>query len=297
MFIRFLNEFFTLTIHVLPFFAAGTIFATLLSSWAKLDFIESYLNKGTRSVIYATLLGALLPGCSCSTIPMAEGLKKKGASLGTLASFIMVAALLSPQTIILTYGVLGLKFTIARIVFSLTGAILLGLLFNYYQNRHVNGFESVMSSEQSSQKQGCCSACPPVQDENKGFWNNLFTISKNLGKYFILGMVIAAALTTFIPQGAVIKYIGSSGFLAYLSAALIGVPLYVCEGEEIPLTLALLKMGLGQGPALTFLLGSVGTCIPTILMTQKVLGRKPTYLYVMGWFIFVITSGLIFSIF
>jgi len=226
---------------------------------------------------------------------MAEGLKKKGASLGTLASFIMVSALLAPQTIILTYGLLGLKFTIARIVSSLSGAILLGVIFNYLQRHNVNGFVPVVDSVEPSQDQGCCSACPPAQDADKGFWNNFFTIAKDLGKYFILGMVIASALTTFIPQDAVVKYIGSSGVLAYLSAALIGIPLYVCEGEEIPITLALMKIGLGQGPALTFLLGAVGTCIPTILMARKVLGRKPVYFYVIGWFIFVIVSGLIFS--
>ena len=297
MFIRFLNEFITLTIHVIPFFIVGTIFAALLNSWTKFDFIGKYLNKGTLSVIYATLLGSLLPGCACSTIPMAEGLKKKGASLGTLASFIMVSALLAPQTIVLTYGLLGLKFTIARIVFSLSGAILLGIIFNHLQRHNVNGFAPTMSSVQPSQDQGCCSACPPAPDANKGFRNSFVTIAKDLGKYFILGMLIASALTTLVPQDAVVKYIGSSGVLAYLSAALIGIPLYVCEGEEIPITLALMKIGLGQGPALTFLLGAVGTCIPTILMAQKVIGRRPTYFYVAGWFIFVIISGLIFSVF
>ena len=126
---------------------------------------------------------------------------------------------------------------------------------------------------------------------------SFISISKDLGKYFLLGMIIASLLTTIVPEDAVGKYIGSSGLLAYLSAALIGIPLYVCEGEEIPITLALLNIGLGQGPALTFLLGSVGTCIPTILMAQKVIGRRPTFVYVAGWFVFVIVSGLMFSTF
>ena len=297
MFIRFFNEFLTLTINVIPFFIAGTAFAALLNSCAKLDFIGKYINKGTRSVINATFLGALLPGCACSTIPMAEGLKRKGADLGTLASFIMVAALLSPQTVILTYGLLGLKFTIARVVFSLSGAVVLGIIFNYLQRNHVNGFAPAMNPVQPSQDQDCCSACPPAQETSQGFWRSFVTIAGDLGKFFILGMLIASALTTFITEDMVIKYVGSSGALAYLSAAFFGIPLYVCEGEEIPITLALLKIGIGQGPALTFLLGSIGTCVPTILMAQNVLGRKPTLLYVIGWFVFVIAAGWIFSVF
>jgi len=295
--VRFFNEFVTLTVRVIPFFIAGTVFAALLASWTKLDFIFKYLNKGLLSVINASLLGSILPGCACATIPMAEGLKKKGASLGTLASFIMVAALLAPHTIILTYGLLGWKFTVARVVFSLAGAILLGMAFNYFQSRNIKGFELSSDPAQTSDDKECCSSCAPAAQTNTGFWKNFFAISKDLGKYFLLGMIVASLLTTFVPEDAVGKYIGSSGLLAYLSAALIGIPLYVCEGEEIPITLALLNIGLGQGPALTFLLGSVGTCIPTILMAQKVIGRRPTFVYVIGWFVFVIVSGMIFSMF
>lgn len=297
MLIRFFNEFFVLTVQAAPFFVVGTVFAALLNSSVKLDFISRYFNKGFVSVIFASLLGSLLPGCACATIPMAEGLKKKGASLGTLASFIMVAALLAPHTIILTYGLLGWKFTVARIVFSLAGAILLGVAFNYFQSKNVKGFELPLNSTQTPAKDGCCAGCAPELEINKSFWKNFVVITKDLGKYFLLGMVIASLLTTFVPEDAVGKYIGSSGFLAYLSAALIGIPLYVCEGEEIPITLALVNIGLGQGPALTFLLGSVGTCIPTILMAQKVIGRRPTFVYVVGWFVFAIVSGLTFSAF
>jgi len=292
---QFLNEFASLTVRVIPFFIAGTVFAALLGSWTKLDFIGKYLNRGVSSVVNASLLGALLPGCACATIPMAEGLKKKGASLGTLASFIMVAALLAPHTIILTYGLLGWKFTVARIVFSLAGAILLGVAFNYLQSKNVRGFELFLNPARTPEEKECCAGRVSEPEVNKGFWKNFFVITKDLGKYFLLGMIIASVLTTFIPEDTVGKYIGTSGPLAYLGAALIGIPLYVCEGEEIPITLALLNIGLGQGPALTFLLGSVGTCIPTILMAQKVIGRKPTIVYVIGWFIFVIISGMIFG--
>jgi hypothetical protein len=37
-----------------------------------------------------------------------------------------------------------------------------------------------------------------------------------------------------------------------------GAPLYVCHGEEVPLTCAALASGVAAGPGLTFLLGAVG---------------------------------------
>ena len=281
---KIIKEFSSLTFSVVPYFILGAAFGAFLKAYLKPDFAIKYLNRGVSSVINATLLGALLPGCACATMPMAEGLKEKKARLGTIASFIMVSPLLSPQTAVLTYALLGWKFTLARIAFSLTGAIILGIAFNYF------GRLKPLNTESES-------LTPLCSVEKIGFLKSFIDIVKDLGKYFILGMFIASLLTVFIPEEAIPKYIGSSGVFAYLVAVLVGIPVYICEDEEIPITLALLKLGLGKGPAFSFLLGSVGTCIPTMLMAQKVIGRKPVLIYIIYWFLFAISSGLIFSLF
>lgn len=156
-----------------------------------------------------------------------------------------------------------------------------------------------MPSESSNTECDSCSSSNSTvsKAEKITFLKSFLNIVKDLGKYFILGMFIASLLTVIIPEEAIPRYIGSSGVFAYLVAVLVGIPLYVCEEEEIPITLALLKLRLGEGPSFTFLLGSVGTCIPTMIMAQKIIGRRPTLFYIIFWFIFAIVSGLIFSIF
>lgn len=291
---RVLKEFFSLTIVVFPYFILGTAFGAFLEVYLKPDFVFKFFNRGTSSVINASILGTLLPGCSCATMPMAVGLKEKGARLGAVGSFIMVSPLLSPHTAVLTYALLGWKFTLARIICSLTGAIILGVIFNYLEKRKVKGF--IVQNGLLNDARGLCSDddCKP---EKKSFFKSFLSIIKTLGKYFLLGMFIASLLTVFIPEEAIPKYIGASGAFAYLAAVLVGIPLYVCEGEEIPVTLALLKLGLGAGPAFSFLLGSVGTCVLTMIMAQKVIGRRPTLFYIFYWFVFAIGSGLLFSLF
>lgn len=290
---RILGGFISLTISVIPYFILGTGFGALLEAHMKPEFALRYLNKKTSSVVNASILGAILPGCSCATMPMADGLKGKGAKLGTIAAFIMVSPLLSPHTVILTYGMLGAKFTLARIIFSLSGAIILGMAFNYFEKKKIRGFALPVKSKGS----GCGPCLPGCEVEKIGFLKSFIRIARGLGKYFLLGMFIASLLTVVVPEEAIPRYIGSSGLFAYAVAVLVGIPLYVCEGEEIPITSALLKLGLGGGPSLAFLLGSVGTCIPTMIMAQKIIGRKPTLFYIMGWFIFAIASGLLFSLF
>ena len=89
---------------------------------------------------------------------------------------------------------------------------------------------------------------------------------------------------------------GSGGSWAYLLAAVAGAPLYVCQGEEVPLTYAVLATGVGSGPALTFLLGSVGMCLPTVIMSRAVLTPRVTYAYVPFWIAFAILSGVTFQL-
>lgn len=114
---------------------------------------------------------------------------------------------------------------------------------------------------------------------------------REAGPWFL----VVALLQTFVPQGDVDRYL-RGGFAAYLVAAAAGIPLYVCEGAEVPLTLGLLKMGVGAGPAFTFMLGAVGTCIPTIAMAPRVIGLAATYVYVAAWLVLAIGAGLLLSV-
>jgi uncharacterized membrane protein YraQ (UPF0718 family) len=88
------------------------------------------------------------------------------------------------------------------------------------------------------------------------------------------------------------RWLHGGGF-AYVAATLIGIPVYVCDGGEIPLTRALLDMGVGPGPAFCFMLASVGTCIPTISMAFRIIGRSATLAYLGAWLVLAIGGGVL----
>jgi uncharacterized protein len=293
-------EFLSLTLTVLPYFVVGILVGALLETFTSKDFAARRIGDGFSGVIKATFLGAFLPGCACATIPMARGLKATGAKLGVVSAFIMVSPLLSPHTLILNYGMLGLRFTIARVIASLVAAIALGLAFNFFERQRFAGLVSDTDSSGSNSGASNCDddcACATGSDtaDKVGFWFSAKAITLELGKYFVLGIFIASVLSALIPADAIAEYIGSSGVWAYASAVAVGIPLYVCEGEEIPIALSLLKLGLGPGPTFTFLLGSVGTCIPTIIMAQKIIGRRPMVVYIIFWIVFAVTAGILFE--
>ena len=292
----FAEEFLNLTWMVLPYFLAGAALGAALDVFVKPEFALKHLRGGWLSMVKASVLGMVLPGCACSTMPMAEGLRRKGADLGTVTSFLLASPLVSPQTLVLTWAVLGWKFAAGRAVAAFCGAMMIGGIFLWLERRRP-GFLDIPALEPEKK---CCSddGCSRGgEDEGpKKFWPVFIDILKDLAKYFVLGMAIASLLTVLLPPGIIVRYIGSSGPLAYIAAVLLGVPLYVCEGEEIPLTLSLLKLGLGPGPAFAFLLGSVGTCIPTMIMSQKLIGRRGLMVYAAWWVVFAFTAGVLFSL-
>ena len=110
------------------------------------------------------------------------------------------------------------------------------------------------------------------------------------------GMALAATVSTLLPEDAIPKALGgSNGLWVFLFAAVAGAPLYVCQGEEVPLTYAVLASGVAPGAALTFLLGAVGMCLPTVVMSRGVLDPRVTYFYLAYWITFVIIAGVIFQ--
>ncbi|HEV8354356.1 MAG TPA: permease [bacterium] len=285
-----------LAIRVLPYFVLGAATAAALRVYVPSQWTGRLLASGTRSVWLASVLAAVLPGCSCATGPMAEGLHRQGAKLGTVTAFLMMSPLLAPPTVVLTWGILGWQFAIARVVAPFLFIPILGMLLNVFHGRAGWGVPlPVAGGSGHADACGCadpdCTAAPP----RPRFLHEFTAVLKTMHRPFLLGVGIAAVLTVVFPEGAIARTIGAAGPFAFLAAALIGIPIYVCEGEEVPLTYAALGLGLASGPAFTFLLGSVGTCIPTVLMARGIIGRRATMLYTAAWFVFAIGAGMLFG--
>ncbi|MBI3392234.1 MAG: permease [Nitrospirae bacterium] len=294
---QILKEFFSLTLTVLPYFALGAVTGALLKTYAKTGWLVRHMSGNALSIFWASLAGAALPGCACATMPMAQGLVGK-ARLGTITAFIMISPLLSPVTLLLTYAMLGWEMTAARLFVPFVGSMSLGLLVNALEGAGIRGF-ATPAMPGSPVAAACGPACDPgceAEEVRPNFFRNLGGILRDLTPYFLLGMGVAAVSTALLPENAIPDLLGGgSGPAAYALAAIVGIPLYVCEGEEVPITFALMQKGLGAGPAFTFLLASVGTCIPTILMAQKVIGRPATIVYVAAWIVFAVGAGVVFA--
>ena len=83
--------------------------------------MEKYFFKIKRfypkNQLLAFLYASILPVCSCGVIPLIDSMKLR-TNLRTIITFVIAAPLLNPYIIFVSFTVLGLKYSILRIVFS-----------------------------------------------------------------------------------------------------------------------------------------------------------------------------------
>jgi uncharacterized membrane protein YraQ (UPF0718 family) len=78
----------------------------------------------------AVVSGLLLAVCSCTILPLFAGIKKKGAGLGPAVAFLYTAPATNILAIAFTWTVLGGDFALARIVLSVSFAVVIGLILS-----------------------------------------------------------------------------------------------------------------------------------------------------------------------
>ncbi|MDP1569284.1 MAG: permease [Vicinamibacterales bacterium] len=106
---------------------------------------------------------------------------------------------------------------------------------------------------------------------------------------------IAGAITVFVSQAAIMKYLGPGAHkgLAYAVGSVSGTVLAVCSCTVLPLFAGIYKRGAGLGPATAFLYSGPAINVLAIVLTARVLGWKLGLARAVGAVVFAIVIGLI----
>lgn len=133
-------------------------------------------------------------------------------------------------------------------------------------------------------------------------WEALYLVRWYAQEHVLLCLVpafiIAGAISVFISQGAVMKYLGvqANKSLAYGVAAVSGTLLAVCSCTVLPLFVGIYRRGAGLGPAVAFLYSGPAINVLAIVMTAKVLGPELGIARAVGAVVFSVVIGLLMSV-
>jgi hypothetical protein len=118
---------------------------------------------------------------------------------------------------------------------------------------------------------------------------------KQIIPLLLVGVFVAGMARALIPRTWIQTLAGRNTVLANLAGVLFGVFMYFPTLVEVPIAQTFLSLGMHRGPLLAYLLADPELSLQSILITNSVIGKKQTAVYVVLVTIFSTLSGLIFG--
>lgn len=317
----FFDNYFLLIDAMSIYIMVGLLFAGVLKQLVPSDFVSRNLGTdSTGSVIKATIFGIPLPVCSCSVIPIAQGLRREGASKGAVQSFLISTPITGVDSILATFSFFGLVFTIFRVISSVIIAIVVGLLQNFVEKESIKKEEntkikpifsttkvnstplkSFTPKETTATNSSCDSGCGCETKKEKFSLKKVFeyayvTLFKDMVKALFVGLLLGAAFTTFIPK-EYSSLLFENEILTYFVILLFAIPLYTCATASLPIAAAFMLQGMSAGAVFIFLTAGPATSAVTMSVVYKMLGRTSLIVYVSTIAILSLIFGFIFDTF
>ncbi|HAD23396.1 MAG TPA: hypothetical protein DCF47_04720 [Kandleria vitulina] len=120
---------------VFPYILIGVAIGAFIHNWIPEAWVESILGRNNPfGVVLATIVGVPMYADIFGTIPIAEALLSKGALLGSILSFMMAVTTLSLPSLIMLKKAIKIKLFSLFIFICVVGIIVVGYLFNIFQN-------------------------------------------------------------------------------------------------------------------------------------------------------------------
>lgn len=274
MVIDTLNMFVFLSVELTVLFLAISYLVGVLQEYIPPAKIQSILSaQNGKGYIIASLLGAITPFCSCSTIPFLKGLLRAKAGFGTMMVFLFASPLLNPIIIGLFAVTFGLKVTVFYFTIAMGVSIIAGYLLEKL------GFEQYIKPEAYQEiKKSCCgSTCAgkpkPVSKWIK-IWQSTWNDFKTVLPYLVGGIALGSLIYGFMPTEYVASVAGADNPFAIPVAAVIGIPLYIRAEAVIPLSSALAAKGMGLGAVMALIIGSAGASLTEVILLKSIFKNK-----------------------
>jgi uncharacterized membrane protein YraQ (UPF0718 family) len=119
-----------MTVQILPLL----VFAFVVAGMVQVLVPQAWLSKwvgeesGLRGILIGTIAGGFSPGGPYVSLPVAAGLLKSGAGVGTMVAFLTGWSLWAIARLPMEVGILGWRFTLIRLASTFLLPVVAGLL-------------------------------------------------------------------------------------------------------------------------------------------------------------------------
>ena len=281
-FTTFTTIFLGIFIEAAPFLMLGTLASGVVEIFFNQDALRRLLPRNAfMGALAGGVMGFFFPVCECGVVPLTRRLFKKGLPPAVGVAFLLASPVINPIVIASTYAAFGFSPVFwLRIGLSLTIAVTVGLIFAV-QTRPERMLRPVALAPIQG---GSVDFVEPAP--SKPFLTRLQQALRigadeffEMGRYLILGSMLAALMQTFISQTTLLA-LGEGPVLSIIAMMVLAVILSICSTVDAFIALAFVGT-FSTGSILSFLVFGPMVDIKSALMYLQVFNRK-TVIYLIS---------------
>ncbi|HUV63862.1 MAG TPA: permease [Sedimentisphaerales bacterium] len=133
------------------------------------------------------------------------------------------------------------------------------------------------------------------RDELREWMHNTWEFTKLLVPLLFGGVFVVGFVSVLLPEKQVAQWVGDNSLRSNLVASVIGAFWYFATLTEIPITQALMNLGMHKGPVLALLLAGPALSLPSILVIRKVMGNSKTIVFIVLVVVMSTIVGMLFG--
>lgn len=295
----YVTTFLGIFIEAAPFLLLGSIASGVIAIFITADDIARVIP---RNPILATVMGALLgmifPVCECGVVPVVRRLYQKGLPISAGIAFLLGAPVLNPVVIASTYAAFGFSTIFwSRLGFTFLVAVAIGLVFSAQPSLLRVLRPSTLAPIMGGSTEFIPSSTIKVDTFADRLQRSFSTAADeffDMGRYLVVGSLIATTLQTMVPQQLLVS-IGSSPVTSVVALCLLAFVLSVCSTVDAFLALSFVNT-FTSGSIITFLIFGPMVDIKSTLMFLGVFRRRVVLYLVLLPFLAAITIGLVINL-
>ena len=290
----FATIFLGIFIEAAPFLFLGTLASGLVEVFLDRESIVRIMPKQILlGAIVGSLLGIFIPVCDCGVIPLTRRLFRKGFPIPAGIAFLLSAPILNPIVIVSTATAFGIgRVLFLRLALCIVISILTGLVFSV-----VKVPWDILRPIAWITAQDVAEELPADAENFLGKARQAFLIATDeffeIGRYLIIGSMIAAGLQTFIPQSILLS-IGNGPLASVLVMVALAVILSICSTVDAFVALGFAST-FSQGSIVAFLVFGPMVDIKTTIMMLRVFHKRTVVYLILIPLLLSILAGLMIN--
>ncbi|MFJ9908178.1 permease [Streptomyces sp. NPDC101152] len=211
-----------ITVQALPFLVLGTVLSGAINAFVPADLFTRVLpRRPALAVPVAGVAGAVLPGCECASVPVANSLIRRGVTPAAAFAFLLSAPAVNP--VVLTATAVAFPgnpaMVAARLLASLATAAVMGWLWLWL------GREDWLRP--AVRHGGHHAGHNRWREFRLGFQHDFL----NAGGFLVFGAMAAATFNVAVPR-AVLDTFSGSPWLSVLFLTGLAIVLAVCSEAD-----------------------------------------------------------------